>query len=516
MMFRSPLVRFMALLLASLALLRGQGAAVEFRELAVANAAAPLRFAVAVPAGFVPERAYPTLLALPGGAQDEGAVTDGLNRRWGEVCRRGWIVVSPVSAGREADLPALLRHLRQTFRIEQGGMHLVGAEAVGVDAMWRIALAQPQEFQTVTAWPANVPQRDQALAHLRGRRVALFAATGGSTGESAGEPLGAEVAARNVARLQQSGIAARVVDCNGEPDGMRFAELLETLHGERVFPGAAGNVSAALDDFHDAAAKGDEDRYFALLPDDAVFLGTDGTERWTGKEFRAFALPYFQRGPAWTYVPISRHVTMASGDALAWFDERLDNEGYGECRGSGVLEKRGERWVVRQYNLSIPVPNDIARGVVELTRSFFEKRLPVCTTVVVVRHAEKGAGEDPDLDEVGKARSDRLQRMLASLPVSAVFASEFRRTQATVKALCDTRKLSIEVVPAAKTKELAARVRQDHLGETVVVAGHSNTVPALLKALGVTETVVMAEEDYDWLYVVTIGIGGARLLRLHY
>lgn len=503
-----PLAGFALALLAPLALLRAQQPRGEFRELQVPKVATPLRYAVVLPPQFSAERAYPLLFALPAGAQDEAAVTEGLQRRWGALGEQGWVVVSPVCSGREADLPALLGHLRQTFCIAQGGMHLGAAESIAVDSMWRLALAQPQEFQTLTAWPALVPEREPALARLHGRRAFLFMA--------AADQGAAATAPRILARLQQAGLTARTAESAGEPLAARFVEHFVTLQAERAVPGAAGEVSTALDEFHDAAAKGDEQKYFALLPEDAVFLGTDGTERWTGKEFRDFALPYFQRGPAWTYVPISRHVTMANGDALAWFDELLDNEAYGECRGSGVLEKRGEHWVVLQYNLSIPVPNDVARGVVERIRAFAEKRVPACTTVLVVRHAEKGAGEDPDLDEAGKARSQRLQRVLESLPVEAVFATEYRRTQATVGPLCESRKLTPEIVPAAKTKELAARVRKDHNGKVVLIAGHSNTVPALLKELGIGEAVTMNDEDYDSLFVVTLGVGGANLLRLHY
>lgn len=504
----SPLAGLALVLLAPMALLRGQAPHVEFRELPVPKAEAPLRYAVVLPPQFAAERAYPLLFAMPAGAMDEAAVAAGMQRHWGALGERGWVVVSPVCAGREHDLPLLLQHLRQTFCIAQGGMYLAGAEPAAVEAVWRLGLAQPQEFQSITAWPAAVPEREPALARLHGRRVALLVATS--------EREAAAATPRNLARLRQAGLKPQVVAVAGEPDAANFADHFVALFAERTLAGAAGEVSAALDAFHDAAAKGDEKKYFALLPDDAVFLGTDGTERWTGQEFRAFAMPYFERGPAWTYVPMSRHVSMAAGEALAWFDEMLDNEGYGECRGSGVLEKRGDQWVVRQYNLSIPIPNDVARGVVERIRAFAEQRVPACTTVVVVRHAEKGDGEDPDLNEIGKARSERLQRVLASLSVNAVFATDYRRTQATVRPLCESRKLTAEVLPAGKTKELAGRVRKDHLGEVVVVAGHSNTVPALLKELGVIEPVKMKDEDYDCLFVVTLGVDGARLLRLHY
>src|SRR5690606_3189885 len=119
-------------------------------------------------------------------------------------------------------------------------------------------------------------------------------------------------------------------------DPQRLREHLLAWHQQRVGVGAAHDVSQVLDSFHDAAAVADEDRYFAILPDDSVFLGTDATERWTGKEFREFALRYCKGPSAWTYVPMQREVTLSPDGKLAWFDEALDNAGYGECRGTGV------------------------------------------------------------------------------------------------------------------------------------------------------------------------------------
>jgi hypothetical protein len=137
--------------------------------------------------------------------------------------------------------------------------------------------------------------------------------------------------------------------------------------------GADAAVEAALNAFHRAAAEADEDTYFALLPDDAVFLGTDPAERWTGREFREFAMPYFHRASAWVYEPRDRFVTVDPARGFAWFDEMLDNKSYGVCRGSGVMEYRNGAWVIRQYNLSIPVPNDLAADLAARIRAMAKK-----------------------------------------------------------------------------------------------------------------------------------------------
>jgi len=127
-----------------------------------------------------------------------------------------------------------------------------------------------------------------------------------------------------------------------------------------------GAVNQVLDDWHRAAAQADEPRYFGHMASDMVFLGTDATERWDLGSFRAFAHPYFARGKAWTFTPRERHVAV-SGD-VAWFDEKLDSASYGECRGSGVLRRIDGRWKISHYNLTIPIPNDLAKSVVEMIR----------------------------------------------------------------------------------------------------------------------------------------------------
>ena len=116
---------------------------------------------------------------------------------------------------------------------------------------------------------------------------------------------------------------------------------------------------AALDDFHDAAAKADFDRYMRRWADRSVFLGTDATERWTGQEFPDFAAPHFDQskgGKGWTYHPRARRITAIDQDH-AYFDELLDHAKLSECRGSGVLGWEDGRWKVLKYNLSIPIPN---------------------------------------------------------------------------------------------------------------------------------------------------------------
>ncbi len=133
-------------------------------------------------------------------------------------------------------------------------------------------------------------------------------------------------------------------------------------------------VAAVLDTLHDAASKADGKRYFGCFAPDAVFFGTDATERWTIDQFRAYAQARFDQGTGWTYHPRKRHIFLSHDRETAWFDEVLHNAKYGECRGTGVLVKRDGGWKIAQYNLTIPIPNEIALEVVERIREVIQAR----------------------------------------------------------------------------------------------------------------------------------------------
>jgi len=131
----------------------------------------------------------------------------------------------------------------------------------------------------------------------------------------------------------------------------RSPTMPSTLDAERA-------ITATLDDFHDAADKADEARYFAHFAKQGVFLGTDATERWDVTAFRAYAHPHFAKGKAWSMRATARHLTIGEGSAIAWFDEALETKNLGPARGSGVLVLEGGAWKIAQYNLAITVPNE--------------------------------------------------------------------------------------------------------------------------------------------------------------
>jgi uncharacterized protein (TIGR02246 family) len=120
-------------------------------------------------------------------------------------------------------------------------------------------------------------------------------------------------------------------------------------------------VAAVLDDWHAAAASADEARYFSHFAPNAVFLGTDGTERWTVEQFRRYAHPHFAKGKAWSFKVVERHIFLPPDGSAAWFDERLATPNLGPARGTGVLVRSNGAWKIAQYNLSVPIPNALTK-----------------------------------------------------------------------------------------------------------------------------------------------------------
>ena len=118
-------------------------------------------------------------------------------------------------------------------------------------------------------------------------------------------------------------------------------------------------INKVLDDLHNYASKADGTNYFKLFDSEAIFFGTDATERWHINEFKNYALKRFETGTGWTYIPISRNIYI--NENTAWFDEELSNEKYGVFRGTGVLIRQNDKWLISQYNLLLPIPNNLLK-----------------------------------------------------------------------------------------------------------------------------------------------------------
>ncbi|CAA7194481.1 nuclear transport factor 2 family protein [Chryseobacterium potabilaquae] len=149
--------------------------------------------------------------------------------------------------------------------------------------------------------------------------------------------------------------------------------ILSAQQNKDKFEKDKKEISKMLDDFNGAAAKADFTTYFNYFADESTFIGTDATEVWDKKAFMIWAKPYFDKKKTWNFVSLKRNIYFAKEGRLAWFDELLDTQ-MKICRGSGVVEKIGGHWKVKQYVLSVTVPNEVVDKVV-VEKSSIEETL---------------------------------------------------------------------------------------------------------------------------------------------
>jgi len=135
--------------------------------------------------------------------------------------------------------------------------------------------------------------------------------------------------------------------------------------------------------------------------------------------------------------------------------------------------------------------------------------------IFIVRHAEKASATDPDtqLAMQGEDRALALARLLRSAGVSHVFATHLKRTQQTVEPLVEQRGLTTAVLPADKTADLLKALKGLPADAVAVVAGHSDTIPEILKGLGISTKVDIKDDQYGRVFLVT---GAGQLIELSY
>jgi probable phosphoglycerate mutase len=135
--------------------------------------------------------------------------------------------------------------------------------------------------------------------------------------------------------------------------------------------------------------------------------------------------------------------------------------------------------------------------------------------IFIVRHAEKATagGNDPDLSVAGRKRAEALARILKDARITDAFVTEFKRTQETAAPTAKAAHVTPTVVPANDVPGLAAKLRA--VKGNALVVGHGNTIPDLVKALGIAEPTNIPEDDYAEIFVVSVG-DAPQLLRLHY
>lgn len=126
-------------------------------------------------------------------------------------------------------------------------------------------------------------------------------------------------------------------------------------------------VDSLLTAWHRAAAEADFEGYFGAMAEGGVFIGTDASENWDKNAFMAFSKPYFDRGRAWSFQAVERHIFISPDGQTAWFDELLDTW-MQLCRGSGVAVLTDRGWKIAHYVLSLTMPNDAVQEAIALKR----------------------------------------------------------------------------------------------------------------------------------------------------
>ena len=142
--------------------------------------------------------------------------------------------------------------------------------------------------------------------------------------------------------------------------------------------------------------------------------------------------------------------------------------------------------------------------------------------VFLVRHAERAdagtaaakmTGADPDLSGAGLARATSLAAMLKDARIRTVITTEYKRTRQTGGPVATAAGVPLTVIDSKDVAGLLKKVRSS-TGNLLIV-GHSNTLPEILKGLGVTEPITIAEDEFDSLFVVTRA-SPQSLVRLRY
>lgn len=138
--------------------------------------------------------------------------------------------------------------------------------------------------------------------------------------------------------------------------------------------------------------------------------------------------------------------------------------------------------------------------------------------VFLVRHAERAATSghvpsDTGLSQAGYERAQHLAQELRDAQIGVIFTSEYKRTQETAVPLAQSSGIQPEIVPGDDIRSLVAKIKAAR--GNVLVVGHSNTLPQIIAALGVSSRVTVSESDYDNLFVV-LPDRNMQLIRLHY
>ncbi|CAN5823132.1 hypothetical protein BH11PLA1_BH11PLA1_00450 [soil metagenome] len=345
-----------------------------------------LRYTLITPVHYDGKTPAPTMLLFPPGPQNFQMMSAAVSL-FDEVTMKDspWVIICPEAPkdtvffrGSEKHIPALIAEVQKFCTIEGNKVHAVGISNGGISS-FRFGVEHADRTASITTLPGYpLPEDKKLLVNLKAIPVRMHVGT-----EDALPWIDTAKATEAELKRLDGDVRLKLWPTEGHMiTSMSGAALLRDLEPLRRKEGTLtpdhAAVLATLDDLHGAAAKADLEKYFALFAPEGVFIGTDATERWNVDQFRAYTEPLFKKGKGWVYKPRpeSRHVDLAPGGQIAWFDELLDSAKYGLCRGTGVLRKIDGAWKISQYHLTLPVPNEIMDRIAVMVKGKTPKVKP--------------------------------------------------------------------------------------------------------------------------------------------
>ncbi len=147
-----------------------------------------------------------------------------------------------------------------------------------------------------------------------------------------------------------------------------FLFILMISSCNTIEPPKEKEVAEFITNWHKAAADANINSYFGMMSEDAIYIGTDASERWTKKEFFQFCEPHFSKGKAWDFKPYNRQINFSKDGKTIWFDELLETW-MGVCRGSGVIRNENNTLLITHYHLSVTIKNEKVKEFLQINQN---------------------------------------------------------------------------------------------------------------------------------------------------
>jgi broad specificity phosphatase PhoE len=136
------------------------------------------------------------------------------------------------------------------------------------------------------------------------------------------------------------------------------------------------------------------------------------------------------------------------------------------------------------------------------------------TTLFLVRHAEKvsDGSADPDLTAAGTERADELAYILGHVDLDAIYSTPYSRTKQTVFPTAKQKSLEVKIYNPGDP-DFLRKVLRHHAGGTVLIVGHSNTIPGFANELiGGPDFSDLDDGTYDNLFIASVPADGKPVI----